>query len=143
MNRSSLIDVAAQPRLLLVARCAELLAELQRDTMGVLSATVATADGLAVASTLAGRSEVDKLSAMSGSIAALASALTRETGHGEPERVILESTRGHIVSMKVPSADASLVLTVVTDNNAVLGKLLWQCRATSERIAAFAADTRH
>jgi predicted regulator of Ras-like GTPase activity (Roadblock/LC7/MglB family) len=130
--------VAALPRLTLVARCAELLAELRAGTSGVVSATVSTTDGLAVASTLADRHEVDKLSAMSSSIAALASALTREAARGEPERVILESARGHIVSMKVPAAHAGLVLTVVGDDNAVLGKLLWSCRAISERIAASA-----
>lgn len=132
-------SVAAMPRLALVARCAELLAELRQGTPGVVSATVATADGLAVASTLVGGSEVDKLAAMSGSIAALASALTRETGRGEPERVILESAGGHVVSMKVPGSAAGLVLTVVTDGNAVLGKLLWNCRATAEKLAAAAS----
>ena len=126
------------PRLTLVARCAELLAELRTGTTGVVSATVSTEDGLAVASTLADRHEVDKLSAMSSSIAALASALTREAARGEPERVILQSARGHIVSMKVPAAGTGLVLTVVSDDSAVLGKLLWSCRTTSERIAASA-----
>lgn len=128
-------------RLTLVARCAELIAELRSSTTGVLSATVATADGLAVASTLGSGPEVDKLAAMSGSIAALASALTRETGHGEPERVTLESSRGQIVSMKVPGTDVGLVLTVVTDNEAVLGTVLWHCRATTEKIAASAASS--
>ncbi len=127
------------PRLSLVARCADLLAALRRDTAGVLSATVATADGLAVASTLGERHEADKMAAMSGSIAALASALTQEAGQGEPERVVLESARGHIVSMKVPSPGAGLVLTVVSDHGAVLGTLLWQCRSTAERIAASAS----
>jgi predicted regulator of Ras-like GTPase activity (Roadblock/LC7/MglB family) len=126
----------ASVRLALVAHCAELLDGLRRSAPGVLSATVATTDGLAVASTLSNRAEVDKLAAMSGSIAALASALTRETGHGEPGRVILESSRGHIVSLKVPSSDPDLVLTVVTDHSAVLGKLLWHCRATADGIAA-------
>ena len=129
---------AAMPRLTLVARWAELLAELRSGTAGVVSATVSTADGLAVASTLSDRHEVDKLSAMSSSIAALATALTREASRGEPERVILESARGHIVSMKVPATDVGLVLTVVSDDSAVLGKLLWSCRNTSERIAAIA-----
>lgn len=126
----------APVRLALVARCAEQLEALRRNAPGVMSATVATSDGLPVASTLTHQAEVDKLAAMSGSIAALAAALTRETGHGEPGRVILESSRGHIVSLKVPASDPDLVLTVVTDNSAVLGQLLWHCRATADCIAA-------
>lgn len=49
---------------------------------------------------------------------------------------MLESSHGHIVSMKVPASDPDLVLTVVTDNGAVLGKLLWHCRAAADGIAA-------
>lgn len=123
-------------RLAAVAHCADLLAALRRETPGVLSATVATADGLTVASTLTSKAEADKLSAMSGSIAALAAAMTRETAHGEPGRVVLESSRGHIVSLKVNGTPTPIVLTVVTTDAAVLGTLLWACRSAAERIAA-------
>ena len=51
-------------RLVTIARLAEILAELQRETPGVLSATLASADGLTVASTLSNNHEADKLSAM-------------------------------------------------------------------------------
>lgn len=122
----------------LAPACAALLAELQQDTPGVLSATLATADGLAVASTLAAAHEADRLAAMSGSIAGLAAAMTAETGHGEPGALVLQSTAGHIVSLKVAGRGADLVLTVVSDTHALLGKLLWACRATAERISATA-----
>lgn len=127
------------PRLALVAHCAERLAALRAGTAGLVSATVATVDGLAVASTLGDRHEVDRLAAMTGSIAALAAAMTHEARHGEPERVILESTRGHIVSMKVPGGAPGLVLTLISNDSAVLGTLLWQCKATADEIAAFTA----
>jgi uncharacterized protein len=133
MNRA--LPLSVQPRLVLVSRYAELLQRLRSGTAGVTSASIATADGLAVASTLTDEHDIDKLAAMSGSIAALASALTRETGHGEPERVVLESATGLIVSMKVPGPGGGMVLTVVTDRHAVLGKLLWDCRATALEIA--------
>lgn len=136
MDRGTL---AAPPRLALVAHCAERLAALKGGTAGLVSATVATTDGLAVASTLADRHEVDRLAAMSGSIAALAAAMTREAQHGEPERVILESNCGHIVSMKVPAAAPGLVITLVSDDSAVLGQLLWRCRAAADDIAAYLA----
>jgi predicted regulator of Ras-like GTPase activity (Roadblock/LC7/MglB family) len=133
---NSAMHAAVPPGLLLVSRYADLLARLRRDTAGVVSASLATADGLAVASTLADEEDIDRLAAMSGSIAALASALTRETGHGEPERVVLESETGVIVSLKVAGQQGGMVLTVVTDRDAVLGKLLWDCRATALEIVA-------
>ena len=125
----------------LAPACAALLAELQQGTAGVLSATLATADGLAVASTLTAAHEADRLAAMSGSIAGLAAALTAETGHGEPGALVLQSSAGHIVSLKVTGRGTDLVLTVVSDTSALLGKLLWACRATAERIAATAFGT--
>lgn len=122
------------PRLLLVACCAEQLATLRADTPGLASATIATLDGTLVASTLADREQADKLAAMASSISALSAALTREAGHGEPERVTLESSEGQILTCKVSDRGAGLVLLAVADRQAVLGTLLWQCKAAAERI---------
>lgn len=127
-------------RLVTIARLADILADLQRGAPGVVSATLASADGLTVASTLANSHDADKLSAMSGSLSALAGAMTREAGHAAPERLILESGSGHIVSMNVPvstsPSSGDLVLTVVTNQSSVLGKLLWSCRSTADLVTA-------
>lgn len=131
--------VALPLRLITIARLADILAELQRNTPGVLSATLASADGLTVASTLSSSQDADKLSAMSGSLSALAGAMTREAGHGTPERLILESSTGHIVTMSVPAASGDLVLTVVTNQSSLLGKLLWSCRSTADLVTAACA----
>lgn len=124
--------------LLTIARFSEALATLKRETPGVLSATLASADGLTVASTLDISQEADRLAAMSSSLAGLATALTRETGHGTPARLILESDQGVIVTLQVPLPGGALVLTVITSTEAVLGKLLWSCRQTVEQLAGFA-----
>ncbi len=128
--------VPSSLRLVTIARLADLLGELQRGTPGILSATLASADGLTVASTLSDSQDADKLSAMSGSLSALAGALTREAGHGAPERLILESGSGHIVSMGLPVPSGDLVLTVVTNESSLLGKLLWSCRNTADLVIA-------
>lgn len=125
---------ADPPRLMLVTFCAEQLAQLRQDTPGLVSATIATLDGMLVASTLADRERADKLAAMASSISALSAALTRETGHGEPERVTLESADGLVLACKVSDAGAGLVLAVVAGRQAVLGTLLWNCRAAADRI---------
>ena len=111
-------------------------ADLQRSAPGVVSATLASADGLTVASTLTNSQDADKLSAMSGSLSALAGAMTREAGHAAPERLILESDSGHIVSMNVPVPTGDLVLTVITNQSSLLGKLLWSCRSTADQVIA-------
>ena len=126
-------------RLVTIAQLAGLLGELQRSTPGILSATLASADGFTVASTLSDSQDADKLSAMSGSLSALAGAMTREAGHSAPERLILESGSGHIVSMNVPVPSGDLVLTVVTNETSLLGKLLWSCRNTADQVMAACA----
>lgn len=129
------------PRLRFIAHCADVLADLRRGTTGVTSATLASADGLAVASTLDARQGADRLAAMAGSMAALASAMASETGHGDPERVILASGDGHIVAVKIPMPTQPLVLALVTDSNAVLGQLLWACRSAVDQILQGATNT--
>ncbi|UUZ47114.1 hypothetical protein LP420_26880 [Massilia sp. B-10] len=103
------------------------------------SATVATFDGVTVASTVSGKTESDKISTMSSSIAALSAALTREVRHSEPDRVLLESEDGRIVFIKVPGTNAGIVFTAVTDHNTVLGTLLWSCRSATEKLAGYVA----
>lgn len=129
----------AVQRAALTVYSTELLRDFCATTAGVQSATITTYDGVTVASTLQGKHEGDKLSAMASSISALAAALTREVGHSEPDRVLLESKNGRIVSLKVPTTRLGLVFTVVTDHNAVLGTLLWNCRATTEKLAGHVA----
>ncbi len=141
MSDSAPSSTPAALRLVAIARCAELIAALRSGTPGILSVTVATADGLTVGSTLTNKVEADKLAAMSGSISALAAALTRETGHGQPERVLLESDRGQILSMSVPGPAGGLVLTVVASKASVLGTLLWSCRQTADRLAEASTAT--
>jgi predicted regulator of Ras-like GTPase activity (Roadblock/LC7/MglB family) len=121
------------------AYCTTLLQDFCAKTSGVQSATFATFDGVTVASTINGKTEGDKIAAMSSSISALAAALTREVHHPEPDRVLLESEHGRIVFIKIPAANAGIVFTAVTDHNTVLGTLLWNCRNTSERLANYAA----
>lgn len=128
-------------RLVTIAQLAQLLGELQRGTPGILSATLASADGFTVASTLSDSQDADRLSAMSGSLSALAGAMTREAGHSAPERLILESGSGHIVSMNVPVPSGDLVLTVVTNESSLLGKLLWSCRNTADQVVSACAAT--
>lgn len=123
----------------LIAYCTALLNDFCLKTQGVQSATFATFDGVTVASTIHGKTEGDKVSAMSSSISALAAALTREVKHPEPDRVLLESEHGRIVFIKIPAANANIVFTAVTDHNTVLGTLLWNCRSTTERLASYVA----
>lgn len=127
----------AAKRQALTTYCTGLLKDFCIANTGVQSSTVATYDGVTVASTLHGKHASDKLSAMSSAISALAAAMTREVGHPEPDRVLLESEHGRIIFIKVPAAGTGIVFTAVTDHNALLGTLLWNCRSTTEKLALY------
>lgn len=117
------------------ARWSELLSGLQRSTAGIQSATLASADGLTLSSTLSDPREADRFSAMASSMSGLAAALSHESGHGAPQRLILESAEGLFVAMAVPRPAGLLVLAVVASPQAMLGKLLWNCRRAVGRLA--------
>lgn len=134
---------AAPLRLLTITQFSDALQRLRESTPGVRSATLASTDGLTIASTLSRSQEADRIAAMSGSISALAGALTRETGHNAPERVILESSDGRIVAMSVPAATGEMVLAVVADPSALLGKLLWSCNAAVQALCECARQDIH
>ena len=121
--------------LVTIAGMADLLKALVADTPGVTSATLASLDGLTVASTLSSSRDADRISAMASSMGGLAAAMTQESGHGVPHRMILESSRGLIVTLGVPRPSGEMVLTVVTDTRTVLGKLLWSCRQEVGQLA--------
>ena len=117
------------------ARWNQLLSALQRSTAGIQSVTLASADGLSLSSTLRDPLEADRLAAMASSMSGLASALSRESGHGEPVRLILESAEGLFLAMSVPRSAGPMVLAVVTTPQALLGKLLWNCRHAAGLLA--------
>jgi predicted regulator of Ras-like GTPase activity (Roadblock/LC7/MglB family) len=132
MNRQDM--KLPQLRLVAIARFAEILQQLQADAYGVLSATLASVDGLTIASTLAEPRDADKLSAMAGSISALAGALTHEVGHIDAERLILETATGRVLTMNVPLPTGAIVLAVVTNQGSLLGKLLWHCNDAVDQL---------
>jgi len=130
------MNTASTIPLVTVAHFAQLLQGLQQGTPGVVSATLASVDGLTVTSTLSDAGEADRLSAMAGSLGGLAAALAHESGRGEPRRLILDTAQGLVVAVHVPRPAGALVLTVVAEARTVLGHLLWHCRQVGERMAA-------
>lgn len=140
MNESQTFSMPAI-RLQFVARCADILAKLCSSADGITSATVATTDGLTVASTLENQHEIDRLAAVSGSLGGLAAALARESGHGDMRQIVLDGETGRIIALAVPQASMPLYLTIVADGHAVLGTLLWAGRLAAEQVARASTET--
>jgi uncharacterized protein len=99
-----------------------------QSTQGVLSAVLLSADGFEVASLQTGKSGAARLAAMGSSLSAIGSAIAREAGIVECNRMIIESESGTIVIMQIPDARPALSLAIIAGDGCVLGQLLWAAK---------------
>lgn len=110
--------------------------KLQLMSPGIGSVTLATGDGFTLTTTLASRVQANKLSAMASSLVSVGESLGREAGQAAPDNVIMETSGGKLLLMRVPALVEAVVLVVVADTTAVLGHLLWSCRRTCVAIGS-------
>ncbi|UXI67429.1 roadblock/LC7 domain-containing protein [Tahibacter amnicola] len=94
-------------------------------TVGVVSAVLMSADGFEVASLQVGKGGAARLAAMGSSLSAIGSAIAREAGIVDCNRMIIQADTGTVVVMNIPTAKPPMSLAVVANEEAVLGKLLW------------------
>lgn len=97
-------------------------------TPGVVSAVLMSADGFEVASLQLGKGGAARLAAMGSSLSAIGSAIAREAGIVECNRMIIESDSGTVVIMTIPEARPPLSLAVIANDASVLGQLLWAAK---------------
>ena len=92
---------------------------------GVRVALLSTPDGFEIAS-LRTNSELqlNRLSAMAGSLMAMARAVGREINHAGCKRLTFETDSGVVVFQSVMS-EFPCILCMVLDTNAILGRVLW------------------
>lgn len=92
---------------------------------GVHIALLCTPDGFEITS-LRVRSELptERLSAMAGSLMAMAKAVANEIGHRDCKRLTFETESGTVVFQAV-NGSFPAVLCLVVDQNALLGRALW------------------
>ena len=105
-------------------------------TSGVTAAIVATSDGFEVASVLHSSLSPEKMAAMTSSILALGEAVLAEAGLVDCQNVVIESHGGLIVMLSVGDPDGELLLSVITDGNAMLGQVLWAARRCCQTVRA-------
>lgn len=117
---------------MLANRSRQVVDRLLRDVDGARAVAVATADGFDVAH--AGPKSIDpsKLAAMISSFAALGEAASRETGIGAPRCVVIDSSEGKLVVRCLQVQGESLVLVLLTDAAALLGRV-WNELVEAER----------
>jgi predicted regulator of Ras-like GTPase activity (Roadblock/LC7/MglB family) len=104
-------------------------------TPGVVSAVLMSSDGFEIASLQVGKGGAARLAAMGSSLTAIGSAIAREAGIVECNRMIIEAESGTVVVMNIPDSKPPMSLAVVSNGAAVLGQLLWAAKNCCVAIA--------
>lgn len=104
-------------------------------TPGVVSAVLMSADGFEVASLQVGKGGAARLAAMGSSLSAIGSAIAKEAGIVECNRMVIESDSGTVVIMNVPDSRPPMSLAVIANDSSMLGQLLWSAKTCCAAIA--------
>ena len=116
--------------------CDRALDELMQDVKGIKAVVVATEDGFEVAARVENTAQVARLSAMASSLAALGAMAGDESRLGVCHSLVMEAAEGFIAIVQVRRADVSLIVSVVTGREAVIGQVLYFSKKAAATLQA-------
>ena len=116
--------------------CDRALDELMQEVKGIKAVVVATEDGFEVAARIENTAQVARLSAMASSLAALGAMAGEESQLGVCHSLLMEASEGYIVIVQVRRADVSLIVSVVTGRDAVVGQVLYFSKKAAATLQA-------
>jgi predicted regulator of Ras-like GTPase activity (Roadblock/LC7/MglB family) len=110
----------------------DILSEFVSTSTSIQAAAVMTRDGIPVASNIAENVDPARLSAISASLLSLADRTSKDLHQGELEQVLVDSTDGFVLMVKVGE---NAVLSVVSRSNSRLGMLLHEAKSSATKLA--------
>ena len=116
--------------------CDRALEELMQEVKGIKAVVVATEDGFEVAARVENTAQVARLSAMASSLAALGAMAGEESRLGVCHSLVMEAAEGFIAIVQVRRADVSLIVSVVTGRDAVVGQVLYFSKKAAATLQA-------
>ncbi len=116
--------------------CGAALDELMREVKGIKAVVISTEDGFEVAARVENTAQIARLSAMASSLAALGAMAGEESQLGVCHSLVMEAADGHIAILQVRRADVSLIVSVVTGRDAVLGQVLYYSKKAAAALQA-------
>ncbi|HHJ99282.1 MAG TPA: hypothetical protein ENN10_04980 [Actinobacteria bacterium] len=110
---------------------AQALDELMREDGDIQAAALVSLDGFTMASALPAGMQADRVGAMSAAILGLGERAAAELDRGHLSQVFIEGENGYVLLI---AAGSRAVLTAMADPKAKLGLVLYDMKATAERI---------
>lgn len=92
---------------------------------GSKAVLICTEDGFEVAARVENNAQIARLSAMASSLAALGALAGEESQLGECNSLLMEAAEGFIAILQVRRDDVSLIMSVVTGRDAVIGQVFY------------------
>lgn len=115
---------------------AEALDDLMHEDADIQASALVSLDGFTMASALPAGMQADRVGAMSAAILGLGERAAAELGRGHLSQVFIEGETGYVLLM---AAGDRAVLTAMADPAAKLGLVLYDMKATAERISQILA----
>ena len=116
--------------------CNTVLDSLMEQVKGIKAVVISTEDGFEVAARVENTAQIARLSAMASSLAALGAMAGEESQLGICHSVVMEAAQGHIAILQVRRDDLSLIVSVVTGSDAVVGQVLYYSKQAAIALRA-------
>jgi uncharacterized protein len=123
------IDAAAQN---LIQQEAQNLVD---EVTGVTAVVIATIDGFSVASVTRGELDASRVAALASSISAIGQVASDEAKLGESRSVMVDTSTGFVCVYTVKLNKVDLVLTIITNAEALMAQVNYRARAVTQRIS--------
>ncbi|MDO8880764.1 MAG: roadblock/LC7 domain-containing protein [Coriobacteriia bacterium] len=107
------------------------LDELMREDPDIQAAALVSLDGFTMASALPTGMQADRVGAMSAAILGLGERAAAELGRGHLSQVFIEGENGYVLLI---AAGDRAVLTAMAEPSAKLGLVIYDMKATADRI---------
>ncbi|BEP53589.1 hypothetical protein GmRootV118_08330 [Variovorax sp. V118] len=103
-----------------------------REIKGVKAVVISTEDGLELAARVENTAQVARLSAIASSLAALGAVASEESQLGHCDNVAIEATHGHILMLQARHPEMTLIVSVVTSREAIIGQVLYFAKQATQ-----------
>jgi hypothetical protein len=116
------------------------LGDLATNVPDIKASAVVSVDGLIIASQLPVGIEEDRVGAVSAALLSLGERSSQEMACGDLSLILLKSASGYIVTMSV---GANAVLSIMSSENAALGRVFLELEHAAERLAQILLKKTH
>jgi uncharacterized protein len=110
--------------------------ELLNAIEGVRAIVVATEDGFDVATAQNKPVDPSRIAAMTSSISAIGQILSQEAALGRPECLVVDATEGYLIMRRACCGPVVLVITALTNRQALLGLAMHTVTAAARQMEA-------